>query len=183
MATIKDLEIEKHLDPFILSEIPDLRTKVDFGDLIAAVIAGGMNYLTRPDRNPKCREYVNIVEGNAIYNEKACFMALKTDRHHPSVCGRLLYCNYKRFYSRSIKEPELFKYVTNEINYYGDYDRHATANDEPYTIRSISIIDEAFMTLFNRLKEKQIVVGTFACYALVYTDEPYTDPSIEIHHA
>lgn len=183
MATIQDLDIPNHLDPFVRQEIPTIGRDVDFGDLIAAVVAGGMAYLTREGHPEKGREYLSIVEGNAKYNEKACFMTLKRKRSNPSVCARLLYTGYKRFYSKPISDPEVFKYVTHAIVYYGDYDRHATIKDAPYTIRSINIIDETFYTLFNRLKELKVVVTTFSRYALVYTDDLYDSPSIEVHHA
>lgn len=183
MATIQDLEIHNHLDPFVLQEIPTIRKDVDFGDLVAATVAGCMAYLTREDRPKKGREYVAIVEGSATYNEKACFMTLKRKKHEPSVCARILYTRYKRFYAKPIGDPEVFKYVTNEIVYYGDYNRHATVEDAPYTIKSIRIIDEVFYTMFNRLKELQIVVTTFSRYALAYTESLYECPSIEVHRA
>lgn len=185
MATIKTLEVGKHVDPFYLKEIPDLLQKVDFEELIAAVIGGGMKFLTRPGYKDNPREYILIVNGihNGFYNaQPACYMSLKRKKSQPTACGRFIYCDYKRYSAWSVYSDIVFPYIAQEINYYDDYGRKLTAESEPFKINDLDIIDAAFLSLYDRIVKTNKIITTFSEYALVYTKDTYDFPVLEIHH-
>ena len=169
MATIKTLEIGKHI----------------FEDLIAAVIGGGMKFLTRDDARKVPRERIAIVIGVSdrfIDKQPACYMALKSKKSQPTVCGKLVYCEYKRYYADDVRSDKVFPYIANEIDYYDDYGRKLTANSEPFKINGLDIIEAAFVSLYDRIVKTNKIITTFSQYALVYTKDTYDYPVLEIHH-
>lgn len=183
MATINSLEIGKHIDPFYLEEIPDLSQKVDFEGLISSIIVGGMKFLTRPDRNnPKERIWiVNGVSEEFVNTNPACYMSLKNKKSQPTVCGKLVYCNYRRYYGDDVRSNTVFPYVIRDLNYYDDCGRHLTSDSEPFKINGLDIIEAAFMALYDLIVKTNKII-TVSKYALVYTKDGYGYPVLEIHH-
>lgn len=185
MATINSLEIGKHIDHFYIKEIPDLSLKVDFEDLIAAVISGGMKFLTRDNVCKVPRERIAIVGGISdqfINKQPACYMALKSKKSQPTVCGKLVYCEYKRYYADDVRSDKVFSYVARNFRYYDDCGRMLTADSEPFKINGLDIIEAAFLSLYDRIVKTNKIITTFSEYALVYTKDTYDYPVLEIHH-
>lgn len=183
MATINSLEIGKHIDPFFIEEIPDLSQKVDFAALISSIIIGGMTFLMRSDHRISPKERLLIVNGvseSFINYQPACYMALKTKKSQPTVCGKLTYCNFKRYYGYDIRSKTIFPYVIQNLNYYDDCGRHLTSDSEPFKINGLDIIEAAFMALYDQVVKTNKVI-TLSEYALVYTKDTYVDPVLEIH--
>lgn len=185
MATIKTLKLAKYVDPFYLKEIDNLVHRVDFEKLIAAVIGGGMKFLTRDAICKVPRERIAIIDGISdkfINKQPACYMALKSKKSQPTVCGKLVYCEYKRYYADDIRSDKVFPYVAREIGYYDDYGRNLTADSEPFKINGLDIIEAAFLTLYDRIVKTNKIITIFSEYALVYTKDTYDYPVLEIHY-
>ena len=185
MATIKTLEIGKHVDSLYLKEIPDLLQRVDFEELIAAVIGGGMKFLTRSGYKENTREHICIVD--AIHDsfcnaQPACYMSLKRKKSQPTACGRLIYCDFRRYSAYGVYSDTVFPYIAQEINYYDDYGRKLTAESEPFRINGLDIIEAAFLSLYDRMVKTNKIITTFSEYALVYTKDTYNFPVLEIHY-
>lgn len=185
MATIKSLKIGKYVDPIYIEGIPDLSQKVDFENLISSIIVGGLKFLNRPDHRNNPKERIVIVN-EVVFDpfmdpNPACYMSLKTKKSQPTVCGKLVYCNHKRYYGYDVRSDFVFPYVIQDLNYYDDCGRRLTADSEPFKINGLDIIEAAFLALYDRIVKTNKII-TVSEYALVYTKDTYDYPVLEIHH-
>ena len=188
--TVKDLQLELSFPKKVLDLLPkDLYRRVDFGDLIASILAGGMAWLTQdplPQHNSR-QKYIILA-----YNEDpelSCYMTTMKSSKYKSLCGKLVYIDGWTIPSRTTKEPirdirddEIFPFVVRDLLNYDNYPKQLKPTDVPFMMEEVDLIHLLFTALRHRIKQCNGIVTTFARYAMVYTEDCVNRPTIEIHH-